>query len=69
MTCSCGLHGTDFYHDAWHRIVTHNDEVFAHHRKKREEKFDASLRKRQATAEKVAARRMRMVRAQEGDLA
>lgn len=69
MKCQCGLYETDYYHRAWHQIVAHNDEVFAHHRKKREEEFDASLRKRQATAEKVAARRMRMVRAQEGGIA
>lgn len=64
MKCQCGLYDTDRFHDAWHRIVAHNDEVFAYHRRKREEQFDASLRNREKLNQTVAARRMRKMQAE-----
>jgi len=67
MKCECGLYDGDPHHKAWHRIVSHNDEVFAHHRRKQQEKFDASLREREKLSKKVEARRMRMVQATQSD--
>lgn len=67
MKCTCGIYESDPHHKAWHRIVEHNDEVFSYHRRKREEQFDASLRKRQELERKVNKRRMQMVQASQGD--
>ena len=64
--CTCGLYDADPLHYGWHKIVEHNDLVFSEHRRKKEKQFDASLREREKLQAKVEARRMRMVRFNEG---